>query len=267
MTTRSSIFRSVSRLRLAVELGFEVDPESWWCQVYNAGAYADIDDLVELHEIHHMPYTEVVCRGATTSGRISKLQWLLDEQHCPEPADVDCSAVHAPTLGMLKYLKQRGWVFTADTCAAAATSDHAASVLQYLHSEGAPFDVRTITNAIPVQELPLLQWLCERGCNLSKVDPLAARPMGDLQTLSWLRSKGCPCDYNFLCEMAASSGCINTLQWVKDNGLIEWSSEVLSEYLNVAAVDGELDAAMVRTNNMCIRICTCICTLMIAATS
>jgi hypothetical protein len=47
--------------------------------------------------------------------------------------------------------------------------------------------------------------------------------------------------------MAASNGCINTLQWVKDNCLIDWSSEVLSEYLNVAAGEGELDAAKVCT--------------------
>jgi hypothetical protein len=122
---------------------------------------------------------------------VSKLQWLLDEQQCPEPDDLACSAVHAPTLGMLKYLKQRGYVFTAETCVAAATTLQAASVLQYLHSEGAQFDVRTLTNAMPVQELPLLQWLCERGCNLSEVNPFAARAMGDVKVLSWLHSKGC----------------------------------------------------------------------------
>jgi hypothetical protein len=146
---------------------------------------------------------------------------------------------------MLKWLKQRGCVFTADTCAAAAASPQAARMLQYLHSEGVPFDARTSTEAISHQELPVLQWLCEHGCNLSEVDPLAPRQMHDVKILSWLHSNGCPCDYNLLCEIAALEGSISTLQWVKDNGLVDWSSEVLSECLNIAAADEELNTAKV----------------------
>jgi hypothetical protein len=254
MTVCSAIFRSSSRLRLAVKLGFALDPESWWCQ-HNAGADADIHVLVELHDKHRMPYTEVVCRGAAESGSVSKMQWLLDEQLCPQPADLACSAVHASTTNMLKRLKQRGWVFTADTCTAAATSTEAAHMLEYLHSEGVPFDAKTMEAAILYQELPLLQWLCERGCDLSTVDPMSDRPVGDLEVLSWLRSKDCPCNYDLLCAVAAFGGCTDTLQWVKDNGLIEWSSDALSQYLNIAAGEERLDTAKVcahKTRRICI---------------
>jgi hypothetical protein len=247
MTTCSAIFESLSRLRWAIDLGFVLDPKSWWCQYY-AGNCADIETLTELHEQHHMLYTEDVCRGAAELGTFSKLQWLLDEQQCPQPDNLDCAAVHAPTLDVLKWLKQRECVFTADTCAAAAKSVHAASVLQYLHSEGVRFDVRTITTAITYQEVPLLQWLCEHGCNLSEVDPLSERPLQDLQVLSWLHSKGCPCDYGCLCCNAAFNGYITTLKWAKDNGVIDWSAAALSEYLNVAAAFEELETAKVREN-------------------
>jgi hypothetical protein len=199
MTVCSAIFRSLSRLRLAVRLGFAVKTWSWECQ-HIAGTYADVQTLVELHEQHRMVYTDEVCRGAAESGCISKMQWLLDEQHCPQPADLACSALHASTTNMLKWLKERGYVFTADTCTAAATSTEAAQMLEYLHSEGVPFDTKTMEAAINYQELPLLQWLCERGCDLSKVDPMSDRPVEDLEALSWLRSKGCPCNYDLLCS-------------------------------------------------------------------
>jgi hypothetical protein len=80
ITTCSAIFRSLSRLRWAVDLGFVLDPKSWWCQ-YIAGHAANIKTLVELHEQYHMPYTEAVCSGAAQSSTVSKLQWLVDEQH------------------------------------------------------------------------------------------------------------------------------------------------------------------------------------------
>jgi hypothetical protein len=246
MTTCSLIFGSVSRLRLAVELGFVLDPKSYWCQL-NAGAYAGIEALVELHEQHHMPYTEDVSRGAAESGSFSKMQWLLDEQQCPEPDNLDCFAVYAPTLDMLKWLKQRGRVFTADTCSAAAISTRAGTVLQYLHSEGAPFDANTMFTAICYQELPLMQWLYEHGCPLSERAALASYE--DVQLLSWLHSQGCPCNYHELCLRAAEGGYIDTLQWVKDTGVVvDWSDAVLSQYLNTAAACGQLNTAKVRNS-------------------
>jgi hypothetical protein len=74
MTAYSSVFTSRSRVRLAIELGFVLDPTSWWYQ-FNAGQCADIETLEELHEQYHMPYTRVVSRGAAQSGNVSKMQW------------------------------------------------------------------------------------------------------------------------------------------------------------------------------------------------
>jgi hypothetical protein len=193
-----------------------------------------------------MLYTEEVGRGAAESGSVGKMQWLLDEQQCPQPNDLSCYAVHAPTLDMLKWLNERGCVFTADTCTAAVTSLQPASVLQYLHSEGVPFDVHTISEAIHWQKLPLLQWLCEHGCDLSEVDPFAARYKQDPQTLSWLHSNGCPCQYDYLCFQAATYGSITTMQWVKDAGVTEWSAHLLMQCLNGAGVHKQLDVAKVR---------------------
>jgi hypothetical protein len=155
MTACSSVFGSWSRLRLAIELGFVLNPYSWWCQT-NAGQCAGIETLEELHVQYHVPYTEALIRGAAQSGCVRKLQWLLDEQQCPQPDNLSCYAVHAPTLDMLRWLKLRGCVFTADTCTAAVQSLRAASILQYLHSEGVTFEATTMVAAVELQKLPLV---------------------------------------------------------------------------------------------------------------
>jgi hypothetical protein len=252
-TACTAIFESLSCLRLAVQLGFTVDAKSCSCQM-NAGSAADIETLVELHEQHHMQYTADVSRGAAQSGSVSKLQWLLDEQDCPQSDDLDLYAVLAPTLDVLKWLRQRGCEFTANTCAEAAMATNAASILQYLHSEGAPFGASTMVQAITNQdssELPLLQWLYERGCPLSEAAMKAAVALEDPSILHWLHSIDCPCDYDHLCYTATSDGNIGLLQWIKDkhNGAPDWSSEALSVSLNIAGVEGHLDVAKVRDHN------------------
>jgi hypothetical protein len=250
-TTCSSALRSLSRLRLAVNLGFPLDPQCQFLQ-NRAGRVADIETLVELHEQYHMPYTKEVSSGAAVSGLLCKLQWLLDEkQQCLQPDNLDCFAVQAPTLDVLKWLKQRGCVFTAGTCSAAAKSSRAASVLKYLHSEGAPFDAETMATAINFQELPLLQWLHDQGCPLSKEAAVAASKMKDLRALGWLHSIGCPCDFEDICFAGLLNGSTSLLQWVKDNDIVDWTATLLSECLNIAGACGYLDTAEVRESLIC----------------
>eukprot|EP00953_Heterococcus_sp_UTEX-ZZ885_P042160 21454-Heterococcus_DN1.PRE.2 len=67
MTVCTAIMRSLSRLRLAVELGFKLDPQNTRLQ-FCAGRAADIETLIELNEQYHMPYTEQVARGAAAAG-------------------------------------------------------------------------------------------------------------------------------------------------------------------------------------------------------
>jgi hypothetical protein len=245
MTAFGAVLCSPSRVQLAAELGIVPDFSKGWSQ-FLAGFSAGIETLQELHKQYQMTYTETVCRGAASSGSVSKLQWLVDEQHCSQPSDLDCFAVHAPTTDVLDWLKHRGCVYTAETCAAAARCTKAAQMLEYLHSVGAPFDAKVMTEAIAFQKLPLLQWLCEHGCPLSEEAVIAALKLEDLSVLNWLHSKHCPANYGYMCHVAASLGKINTLQWAKDNGVVDWSSEVLSVCLNIAGVYGQLNTAEVR---------------------
>jgi hypothetical protein len=147
---------------------------------------------------------------------------------------------------MLKWLKQRGCVFTADTCAAAAGSLRTLSVLQYLHSQGVALEASTMVEAMKYDGiLPVLQWLYEHGCPLSEAAALEAAKFANLDILSWLHSKDCPCDYQNLCFRALLRGDTFILQWAKATGVIDWSAALLQEYLKVAGVQGWLDTAQV----------------------
>jgi hypothetical protein len=247
MKTCSSVLTSRSRVRLAIDLDFVLNPKSWWCQ-FSAGQCANMETLEELHEQYHMPYTDVVSRGGAQSGNVSKMQWLLDEQQCPQPDDLSCFAVHAPTLDMLKWLRQRGGVFTADTCAAAASSHPTLSVLQYLHSEGVALEVSTLVEAMQYEDhLPVLHWLYKHGCPLSEEAAITASELGKLDVLTWLHSKDCPCDYRSLCfEALLRRHTVVVLQWARDNAVIDWPAELLTDYLNIAGSLGNLDTAQVR---------------------
>jgi hypothetical protein len=148
MTAFCAILGSRTRIHLAIELGFVLDTKSFWRQ-FSAGNAADIETLVQLKEMYGMPYTEYTSRGAAESGSVSTLKWLLEEHQYPQAADICMYAVFAPTLDVLKYLKQRGCVLPDEKlCTAAVRSKHAASTLQYLHAEGVPFRASTMVEAI-----------------------------------------------------------------------------------------------------------------------
>jgi hypothetical protein len=87
MTACSAVLGSNSRLRWAVDLGYELKVD---CCLFQriAGNGADIETLMELNELHGMPYTKDTSRGAAASGFVSKLRWLLDQQHCPQAANI-----------------------------------------------------------------------------------------------------------------------------------------------------------------------------------
>jgi hypothetical protein len=118
-----------------------------------------------LHEEYGMPFTETVSRGAAEADSADILQWLLDEKHCPQAADIETYAAAADATDVLQFLRARGSVFTAATCmpVAATRSYSAVRILQYLRSVGCDGDSRMCVCTAYIGDLPLLQWLRTQG--------------------------------------------------------------------------------------------------------
>jgi hypothetical protein len=244
MTTHEAIFAAPSRLRWAIKSGFVLKTDDWRVQHW-AGWHADVDVLLMLHGTYGMQWTESTSRGAAESANVNKLRWLLDEQRCPQAEDIcDCAAAACDTE-TLAWLKERGCVFTANTCARAAVTDDAVSVLEYLRDAGCEWDECTANNAASYGDLKLLQWLQKQGAPWSAGTVCEAANSGHLDTVIWLLNNGCPCDYTELLSSAAAGGSSNVLQWLKECGAVEWTPAALSLALSSAAICDELDACKV----------------------
>jgi hypothetical protein len=244
MTCCQAILGSLSRLQFALDYGYNLDVNSWELQL-KAGWFADRDVIAALHSDHAMPYTATVSRGAAGSGCVRKLQWLLDEQHCEQADDICSYAALADSTDMLKYLKERGLEFTAETCYNAARGEHVAAKLHYLHAAGAPWDSRTMIAAVSTGDLQLLQWLHTNGCPMHSSAATVAAGDSNIEKLTWLRANGCTCNWKNLLERAAESGSIAVLEWIKSSGAADWSPTGLARALNCAAANDKLLAAQV----------------------
>ena len=65
--------------------------------------------------------------------------------------------------------------------------------------------------------MEVLNWLRSEGCPWDERACWGAAQDGHLEILKWLRSKGCPWNAE-TCTFAAQSGHLDVLQWAIDNG-------------------------------------------------
>ena len=102
-------------------------------------------------------------------------------------------------------------------CGFAAFSGHL-ETLQWLRSQGCPWDQHTCFCAAMKGHLKCLQWLRSEGCPCSENTCLWAARHGHLQCLQWARQNGCPWNENRMCEVAAYRGQLAVLKWVREQG-------------------------------------------------
>jgi hypothetical protein len=168
-TSLQAVFASSSRVRLAIatETGLEfsaVDhPDNWRIQFY-AGWFADVATLLVARELG-LPFSDRVVTGAVVSGSISKLDWLLTEQHCPIPEHITSQC---ESIEMLRWLKQKGWAPTAATLQHAAEKPNNRVLLQYLIDEGCAVGQGCISASAQCNDFEQLKWLHTKGAPIGQ---------------------------------------------------------------------------------------------------
>jgi hypothetical protein len=119
------VFQSPSRVRLAVACGLEWyrdGKSSFEIKLqYCAGLYADVPTLAEAEELG-MTLTGATVYGAAESGRVSTVNYLIQERECVLPLDAEIESAKNGDIDMLKCLEQNGLVFNGDTCSSAAAA-------------------------------------------------------------------------------------------------------------------------------------------------
>ena len=83
-------------------------------------------------------------------------------------------------------------LFDFDMCADAAFGGHM-ETLQWLRSQGCPWDERVCGGAAHNGDLNMLQWARSQGCPWDLFTTLFAAEKDHLDIFQWSLSQGCPC--------------------------------------------------------------------------
>jgi hypothetical protein len=245
-TSWQAAFATPSRIRLAHANGLRLNRAETSPLVRDAGLYADIATLQVAHELG-LPWSQSLVEGAARSSVLSKLQWLVLQQHCPLPERIAEFAAAGGSVDMLRWLKQKGVAFDEKTSEAAARKAHNLHVLAYLVEEGCSLHVHICDVAADKADLELLQWLHSRGCVLGVTTAAAAAEAGALHVLEWLQQQGAP--FNALAvERAAKWGRLHICQWLRA-AQCEWDEDACT----AAARWGHLETLRWLFDNGCPR--------------
>ncbi|CAB1108558.1 unnamed protein product [Ectocarpus sp. CCAP 1310/34] len=114
-------------------------------------------------------------------------------------------------------------------------------VLQWMRTNGCPWNERTCSEAAKGGHLERLQWAGENGCAWDS-DPWAGAAGGEhLQISRWTRANGCPWDQQ-ACSIPAEGGNPDILQWLRGNGSKGEHLERLQRATNECAWDSDTSA-------------------------
>jgi hypothetical protein len=93
---------------------------------------------------------------------------------------------------------------------------------------GMIYTVTTMWRAVRCNTLPVLQFLRTQGCPWDQVIPEAAAEVGRFEVLRWLRENGCDWDNNRILREAVSSGSIQMVAWVKQQPGVVCDARVMT---------------------------------------
>jgi hypothetical protein len=213
-----------------------------YCQIF-MGQRAD-QGLLSLACELGMPKSSFITYGATCAGRLTTLQWLLEEKQCPlSKASIQYAATHGHInilvyyhqkkyqfdpatsisaalrghLHVLQFLKNNGYAWHADTCKAAGQGGHLA-VLQWLYENECPrISAMLKRSAAGYGRVDVMEWLLQRdGGEVTADLMINAVHTGKLSMCQLLLDRGCPLKA-IVCEVAAHNGHLSVLIWLREH--------------------------------------------------
>ena len=199
----------------------------------NSETVADLfhDEVLKLEQLRKlkavMDSLDTGTNCAFVAARVGSKEIM---QHCfPAPRKrlfkmfVLCKlAASGGNIECLKYAREKGCEWKADTCKAAAASGHL-ECLQYAHSHGCPWESDTCTAAAAGGHLECLQYAHSHGCPWESDTCTAAAASGHLECLQYAHSHGCDWDSD-TCKAAAAEGHIGCLKYAHEQGC-DWDSD------------------------------------------
>jgi hypothetical protein len=213
-TPLCAVFQSPSRLKLAVEHGFNLQPNEHNNYDFHrtAGFYADVQTLSLAAELG-MTFNLDTIKAAAASGHVDAFNYVLKGQQSAltSRSCVECQAIRSGNIDMLKCLTQNGFVFSRDSCGLAATAGQLPA-LQYILST---YSCRCHDVAYNVK-CKVCSWLAHSSLS-------SAARSGNIEMVQWLeQQQGVQSDQDAITS-AASRGRTNVCEYLHSQQY-QWSS-------------------------------------------
>jgi len=158
-----------------------------------------------------------LCANMAAGGQLRALAWLLGHGCCcAGDGDLCVRAAAGGQTRILQWLRNRGYTWTAEVCAAAA-SEICADTALWLHLNGCPWDADTCIAIVRRNDLYDLRQVREYGCPWDARVCRKAAKFGFKEILVWAHENGCPWDAGTCAALAARND-LDMLQWVRDRG-------------------------------------------------
>jgi hypothetical protein len=152
------------------------------------------------------------------------------------------AAASAGRLETVRFLRQLGLPWNADTICSSAARSGNIELLQYLKQQGCVFSERVMSTAAWRGRLHICQYLRAEQCPWDTKACESATRAGHLSTLRWLHEQGCPWDLQALRVSAAGRDCLAVLQYVLGAEPAATAAQ-LTQMLSTAGVCNRLSVA------------------------
>jgi hypothetical protein len=133
------------------------------------------------------PWVEV---GAVDSTDVAKVKWLCEDQGCGFLKYITSKAAKTGSVEMLRWLRQKRCAVDKFTTLFAARRANNLPVLQYLIDEGCQLCERIGYDVVRCKDLKQLQWLHARGIAVDWQTAHVAVAAGAVDILAWLQQQG-----------------------------------------------------------------------------
>eukprot|EP00953_Heterococcus_sp_UTEX-ZZ885_P029563 15686-Heterococcus_DN1.PRE.2 len=224
MTLLSSVFESVSRVRLA-----------YWYLLFTtkafqlaAGKHADVATLGEAHSLG-MKYTKSTMTGAVKCNKLAEVQFL-HSQGCRWPSYMLEEAASDGHYELVRFCSSGCHWLDPSLAPSFAAQSGSIALMAYLMQQPesmAGLDAVVLRSAL---------------CPWDETVTRQAAAGGQLDTLRWLIDSGCPWEADGLRATAGESGSIEALTYLQQQGLLT-RTEHLTDALEFAGGHGQLAAA------------------------
>jgi hypothetical protein len=265
MTLYSAVFASPSRVRLAYKNGVAFSRAAYQYAAgryatvatlaaardavafsraayqYAAGRYATVATLAAARDAG-MQFTVFTMKGAAECNELAVVQFL-HAQGCRWHYSAAAAAADRGDLEVLRWIREHGCKWNEHTILSNAASSGNIEVAAWVKQQAGTVYRQFVMTAAAKHggHTAMCEYLHAEQCPWGSTACEAAAFFGHVDTLRWLQDNGCPWEPEKVCE--AAGGSVDIMLRLQQQGIVEFTPELLTRMLNTAGAYNKLAAA------------------------